>query len=153
MLKKILFQTHWLLGITAGVVLGIVGATGALLSFEGLIQAWINREVRTVETRATPALPLAQLAAEARRQMPDHRLVSLALSASPTDSVRATFSPNAPPVPGANAVRGGGGRGSPPTQTRYLDPYTRALVAAARTRGQEFFRGTRSLHRWLACAS
>lgn len=149
MLKKILFQTHWLLGITAGVVLGIVGATGALLSFEGPIQAWLNREVRTVETRATPALPLDQLAAEARRQMPEHRLVSLALSASPTDSVRATFAPNAPPAPDASAARGGGGRGAAPTQTRYLDPYTGTLIAGAGTRGQEFFRGTRSLHRWL----
>lgn len=146
MLKKILFQTHWLLGITAGVVLGIVGATGALLSFEGPIQTWLNRDVRTVAAQSTPALPLDQLAAEARRQMPEHRLVSLALSSRPTDSVRATFAPNAPAALEANAR--GGARGAP-TQTRYLDPYSGALIPGAGARGQEFFRGTRSLHRWL----
>jgi sulfite reductase (NADPH) flavoprotein alpha-component len=42
MLKKILFQTHWLIGITAGVVLALVGLTGAVLSFEKEIVASLN---------------------------------------------------------------------------------------------------------------
>jgi sulfite reductase (NADPH) flavoprotein alpha-component len=42
-LKKILFQAHWLVGITAGVILAIVGATGAILAFETPIQNWLNR--------------------------------------------------------------------------------------------------------------
>jgi uncharacterized iron-regulated membrane protein len=32
--RKVLFQLHWIFGITVGLVLAIVGATGALLSFE-----------------------------------------------------------------------------------------------------------------------
>ncbi len=34
MTRRILFQIHWFLGITAGFVLAVMGVTGALLSFE-----------------------------------------------------------------------------------------------------------------------
>jgi uncharacterized iron-regulated membrane protein len=33
-LKKILFQLHWLLGISAGLVLALMGVTGAAYSFQ-----------------------------------------------------------------------------------------------------------------------
>jgi sulfite reductase (NADPH) flavoprotein alpha-component len=42
MLKNILFQTHWIIGITAGVVLALVGLTGAVLAFEKQIVAALN---------------------------------------------------------------------------------------------------------------
>src|SRR5688572_14755855 len=42
MLRNILFQAHWLMGITAGVVLALVGVTGAMLSFEKQIVAALN---------------------------------------------------------------------------------------------------------------
>ena len=34
MFKNVLFQLHWLLGITAGAVLALMGLSGAMLSFE-----------------------------------------------------------------------------------------------------------------------
>lgn len=34
MFKNVLFQLHWLLGITAGAVLAVMGLSGAVLSFE-----------------------------------------------------------------------------------------------------------------------
>ncbi|MET3827791.1 putative iron-regulated membrane protein [Sphingomonas sp. PvP055] len=34
MAKRILFQIHWFLGITAGIVLAVMGVTGAAMSFE-----------------------------------------------------------------------------------------------------------------------
>ena len=43
MLKKVWFQLHWLFGITAGLVLAVVGLTGALLSFEDEIVSLLNR--------------------------------------------------------------------------------------------------------------
>ena len=33
MVKNAIFQIHWFLGITAGLVLAVVGVTGAMLSF------------------------------------------------------------------------------------------------------------------------
>ena len=32
--KKVLFQLHWFFGISAGLVLALMGVTGALYSFE-----------------------------------------------------------------------------------------------------------------------
>jgi sulfite reductase (NADPH) flavoprotein alpha-component len=55
MLKNAFFQVHWFVGITAGIVLGIVGFTGGMLSFEHQIVDWLNRDVRSVEARAEAA--------------------------------------------------------------------------------------------------
>ncbi len=32
--RAILFRLHWALGLTAGLILAVMGATGALLSYE-----------------------------------------------------------------------------------------------------------------------
>lgn len=131
MLKKILFQAHWLVGITAGIILAIVGTTGAILAFETPIQNWLNRDVRTVVQPTTAALSLDALTAAIARQAPDKRMTSLQISADPAAAVRLVFA--------------GPGRG----ETRYVNPYTGALIDGEVNRGQGFFRTTRSIHRWL----
>ncbi|HEU0153424.1 MAG TPA: PepSY-associated TM helix domain-containing protein, partial [Arenimonas sp.] len=138
MFKTLVFQLHWLLGITAGVVLAVVGVTGAMLSFEdGLLKA-INPGVMTVAPQAA-ALPPADLLARVGDQWPDRALQSLTLSSDPRDAARVVFAP----APGA-AAAGGRARG----ETRYVDPYTGALLAPPR--GEGFFRTTMQVHRWLA---
>ncbi|WP_390890075.1 PepSY domain-containing protein, partial [Leclercia adecarboxylata] len=42
MLKTIIFQLHWLLGITAGTVLAVMGLSGATLAFEDEIMRAAN---------------------------------------------------------------------------------------------------------------
>ncbi len=44
MFKKIIFQLHWFFGISAGLVLAVMGITGALYSFEGEITRALNSE-------------------------------------------------------------------------------------------------------------
>ena len=45
--RNAVFQVHWLLGITAGVVLALVGFTGGMLSFEDeLLKAGAYRVYR-----------------------------------------------------------------------------------------------------------
>jgi sulfite reductase (NADPH) flavoprotein alpha-component len=141
MFKKILFQAHWLVGITAGIILGIVGATGAILAFETPIQNWLNRDVRTVMQPGTAALSLDALTEAIRKQAPAKRIASLQMSADPTTAVRIVFAPD------ANAA--GAGRGPGRGETRYANPYTGELIAGESNRGQGFFRTTRSIHRWL----
>lgn len=141
MLKKILFQAHWLVGITAGVILAIVGATGAILAFETPIQNWLNRDVRNVAQPGPSALPLDALTETIREQAPGKRIASLQVSADPTATVRIVFAPDA----NANASSRGPARG----ETRYANPYTGELIAGEVNRGQAFFRTTRSIHRWL----
>lgn len=60
MLKKILFQIHWFFGITAGLVLALMGITGALYSFEDEILDALNPDVLLVQERAA-TLPAPEL--------------------------------------------------------------------------------------------
>ena len=60
MFKNVLFQLHWLLGITAGTVLAIMGLSGAALSFEDEIVRALNADVADVAQRhAAGEQPLA----------------------------------------------------------------------------------------------
>ncbi|RMO90551.1 Iron-uptake factor [Pseudomonas syringae pv. tagetis] len=58
MLKKVLFQLHWFFGITAGLVLALMGITGALYSFEDEILDVLNPDTLLVEERAAALPPL-----------------------------------------------------------------------------------------------
>ncbi|WP_157836468.1 PepSY-associated TM helix domain-containing protein, partial [Xanthomonas sp. SHU 308] len=42
MIKSLLFQLHWLLGISAGLVLSVMGLSGATLAFEDEIVRLAN---------------------------------------------------------------------------------------------------------------
>lgn len=140
MLRKILFQTHWFLGITAGLVLALVGVTGAMLSYEHAVLRAINPGVMTVQPGGRTPLPPAELLARVAGEAPGRAVQSLTLSAEPTDAARVGFAPapGAPPGPG----------GRPRGETRWLDPYTGELLG--QPRGEAFFRTTMQLHRWLA---
>jgi sulfite reductase (NADPH) flavoprotein alpha-component len=48
-LKKVLFQVHWFFGITAGLVLALMGITGALYSFEDEIVDALNPDTLFVQ--------------------------------------------------------------------------------------------------------
>lgn len=50
-MKKVLFQLHWFFGITAGLVLTLMGITGALYSFEDEILDALNPHVLLVQER------------------------------------------------------------------------------------------------------
>ncbi|BAP43260.1 oxidoreductase FAD/NAD(P)-binding [Pseudomonas sp. StFLB209] len=56
--KKVLFQLHWFFGISAGLVLALMGVTGALYSFEEEILDAINPDVLLVEKRDAPLPPV-----------------------------------------------------------------------------------------------
>jgi len=131
-MKKFWSQAHWLVGITAGVVLALVGATGAILSFEDEVQNWLNRDVRQVEVRDTAPLAPDALLARIREQRPDARVASLQFSSEPDAAVRASL-----------------GR----QNTLYVDPYSGAIASGEGTTGRDFFRNVRSLHRWLVAGT
>src|SRR5690349_4397140 len=92
MLKLAWFQIHWLIGITAGIVLAVVGLTGAMLSFEHEMKIWINPGVMTVATGTAP-LPADALLARIEPLHPGRRVTSLALSSDPSDAVRVVLAP------------------------------------------------------------
>lgn len=140
MFKNAIFQIHWFLGITAGVVLAVVGVTGAMLSFEHDLLKAMNAGVMTVPVDGRTPLAPAELVARITRAEPGKAITSLTLSSEPGDSARVGFAPppGAPPGPG----------GRPRGENRYVDPYSGELLAAPR--GEGFFRTTMQIHRWLA---
>ena len=146
MMKKLWFQVHWLLGITAGVVLALMGVTGALLSFEEDLLRWMNPGVMTAMPRAESPLPPHELLARVQAALPEKRLTGLNLSADPQDAVRVGFASSGTSQGGQG--RPAGQRGGRRTEWRYVDPYTGEVLGEPR--GQAFFRFTTELHRWLA---
>ena len=136
--RNAIFQVHWFLGITAGIVLALVGATGAMLSFEHEILKALNPGVITVAARGEALAP-EELVARIRAQQPEAKLQSLALSADPEEAAKVGFAAK------AGAPKGPGGRAR--GESRYVDPYSGELLA--KPRGEGFFRTTMQLHRWL----
>ncbi len=139
MFKNLIFQLHWLLGITAGVVLAVVGITGAMLSFEHDLLKAMNPGVMTVTAQAQALTP-AELLARIAVAEPEKTIQSLSLAGDPQESARVGFAPAADAKPGP----GGRVRG----ETRYVNPYSGELLG--QPRGEGFFRFTMQVHRWLA---
>src|SRR3546814_16176837 len=55
--RNAIFQLHWFFGITAGIVLAIVGVTGGLLSFEDELLKALNPGVMTVQPQGERLAP------------------------------------------------------------------------------------------------
>ena len=134
MLKTVLFQTHWFLGITAGLVLMVVGFTGGMLSFEDDIIRWLSPGVITVEPEPGGALAPSELVERVAAAEPAKTVSGLTLSSDPETSARVMFAP----PPGEGRRRG---------ETRYVDPYSGTLLGEPT--GEKFFRSVMGLHRWL----
>jgi len=131
-LKKTLFQLHWFFGITAGLVLALMGITGAAVSFQDEILRALNPSVLHVEKREAGVLPPAELvrkleAAEGKT------VAMLWVERDSGNAARVAFTP--PP---------GERRG----QMRYFDPYTGEYLGDAM--GQDVFGFVLQLHRFLA---
>ena len=131
MLKKTLFQLHWFFGITAGLVLALMGLTGAAVSFQDEILRALNPTVLSVEKREAGVLPPAELVRTLERT--EGKTVSMLWVESESgNAARVFFTP--PP---------GERRG----QMRYFDPYTGDYMGDVV--GQDVFGFILQLHRFL----
>ena len=136
MLRRVLFRLHWLIGLSASVVLAIVGATGALMAYEDELLRALNPGVLTLPARSGPAPTLPQVAAQARAAMPQRPVTFITAASDPTEPWRVWYA--WPP-----GKRGGSSRG----ELRYIDAGTGTLLPEAR--GQRFFATVKLLHRTL----
>lgn len=132
MLKKTLFQLHWFFGISAGLVLALMGITGAAYSFQDEILRALNPTVLTVQKQPAGVLPPAELVR--KLEATEGKAVAMLWVESESgNAARVFFTP--PP---------GERRG----QMRYFDPYTGDYLGDAV--GQDFFGLMLQLHRFLA---
>lgn len=132
MFKKTLFQLHWFFGITAGLVLALMGITGATVSFQDEILDWLNPTVLKVQKLDGGVLPPAELVRKV--EATEGKQVAMIWGGIDTDSASRIFFT---PPPGER-------RG----QLRYVDPYTGDYQGDVS--GLGFFNLMLQLHRFLA---
>ncbi|MEK1940907.1 MAG: sulfite reductase flavoprotein subunit alpha [Pseudomonas sp.] len=132
MVKKALFQLHWFFGITAGLVLALMGTTGALYSFQEEISTALNPDILQIQVRDSGVLPPAQLAEKIQTAagMP---ISGLRVFTQENKASQVFFMPKP------------GERRGP---MRYFDPYTGELLGEPS--GKAFFDLMFQLHRFLA---
>ncbi len=123
------------MGITAGVVLAVVGITGGMMSFERQIMEAISPSIIHVEVTGERLTPDA-IAERFHAQGSDARVEQITLW---PEADRSALLRLAPP-PGER-------RG----ESIYINPYTGELLG--KVTGEQFFRTVRSLHRWLLIPS
>ncbi|MCG7372539.1 sulfite reductase flavoprotein subunit alpha [Pseudomonas luteola] len=131
-MKKLLFQLHWFMGITAGLVLVIIGVTGAAYSFEPEISNLINRSAAVEERMAGKALAPYELIKRVEAYE-GKKVTGLWADLVLNSNVRVFFEP--PP----------GERRGP---MRFVDAYTGEVLSEPI--GADFFGLMLRLHRFLA---
>lgn len=129
-MRTALFQIHWFLGLTAGLVLMVLGATGGLLSVEDEVTGLISPDIVSVPVREAPRLTPDALIARLKDEAPGRHVTLMVLNGAPDRAAQVRLAD-------------GSGRG----RETYVDPYDGRILGPAR--GEEFFHFVRRLHRWL----
>lgn len=131
MIKKTLFQIHWFLGITAGLILSIIGVTGAIYSYDQQILEWANPQSYTVKVENTAKLTPAQIYQHFQLQQPEMQInsITIAQAANASSSI--------------NIVKEGARKG----KTLLINPYNAEILPEVK--GQDFFQLIQQIHRYL----
>lgn len=79
MFKKFLFQIHWFLGISAGLILSIMGVTGAIYSYDQQILKWVNTDSYVVQAQSSPKLTLLSFTSISQQSSLKLKLIALQL--------------------------------------------------------------------------
>jgi len=138
-IRRALYQLHWLLGITAGVVLSVMGLTGATMAFEDEIMTALSHGIVAVPVRtAEPTLSPDVLLARFIEQSPDSIPTKLTVFPEPGKSARLIYRPRSEAGLAAEEDN---------TDGTWLNPYTGEVLGKAV--GERFFDTVRSLHRYL----
>ena len=135
--KTIWFKIHWFLGITAGIILMVVGFSGAIMSFEKEIMNVINKDsYRVLAQDGVEKLSTKELLEKFQYQLPEAKINSISFSNDKTSSTV------------INVAAKGEGKESRKGINYYVNPYDATILPELK--GKEFFSFVLSLHRWLA---
>jgi len=125
--RRILFWAHLCAGVSAGIIVLIMSATGVLLAYESEMLAWAGHAAYHAPTAAT-ALTADRLAEAARAASPNAGRANLRFDADPSAPVTVEL----------------GRQGS-----ILLDAYTGAVIPDPAANLRQFFRTVENWHRWL----
>jgi sulfite reductase (NADPH) flavoprotein alpha-component len=129
--KSAFLQIHSVIGLAISLILGLIGMTGAMLSFEDEIVAALNRDVAHVEVRSASVLMPDALVALVQAVPAAGKVGAVTMSSDPGATVRIRF------------ARGEGAERS----SVYVDPYDGRVLSVMH--GEVFFVTLRNLHRFL----
>jgi sulfite reductase (NADPH) flavoprotein alpha-component len=132
--KKLLFKIHLILGLTAGVVLLIIGLTGAILSFQTEIINSINKDSYIVEVQESKRLSAKELLEKFQEKLPSSKINSFTFSQDEKSSFVINVAEE------GKAARKG--------VNYYINPYTAELLP--NVKGEGFFKFVENIHRRLA---
>ncbi|WEH99126.1 sulfite reductase flavoprotein subunit alpha [Acinetobacter soli] len=122
---------HWFLGISAGLILALMGVTGAIYSYDQQILKLINQDSYVVQAQNTPKLTPAQLYQHFEQRQPDLKINSITIAKDATASST------------VNIQKEGERRG----YNMMVNPYTAEVLPEIKGRG--FFQFVQQLHRNL----
>jgi uncharacterized iron-regulated membrane protein len=128
-IRKIVFWSHLVIGIIAGIVILSMTVTGSILSFERQITAWAERDVRHIEPPSgAQRLEPEALLQRFKEQLPEARPSEIAFFADPHSTAQVSV-----------------GR----EKRYYLNPYTGDLLGEGSPQLRAFFALITEWHRWF----
>ena len=127
--RKSIFWLHLSAGLSAGLIVAVMSATGAAIAFEEEILGWIDRDVRTVAVpkHATP-LTLDEIDAAVKTQRPELRITNRIV-----------------PRAANQAYEFRAGR----VGAVYVNPYTGQVLEPKSKAAHDFLHKLEEWHRWL----
>jgi sulfite reductase (NADPH) flavoprotein alpha-component len=155
MFRWITVQLHWLLGITLGVVLALMGITGALISFDDDLLALMNRDVVTVATPTITRLSMNELIERLQIAQPNTQVTSVTVFSEANHSARVVLTPNAPRDTANGQATSSATKPvnkeapRPRGDTRYVNPYTGELLGDKQLLGQASLKTIERIHRGM----
>ena len=126
-MRRVVFWMHLIAGVSAGVVVVVMAATGLVLTYERQLVAWSERHYRTPAPAAGTRVPIDLLVGVAADR------------AAPAGATVTIARDEAAPVIVAR------GR----TDMIFVGPYSGQIVGRGHTRWRAFFRTVTAWHRWL----
>lgn len=132
--KSFWFQIHWFFGFVFGILLLIIGVSGAVLSYEKEISQSINKDTYFVEvSQDKQILTTKEILEKYQVQNPDSKINSISFSSDKSSSVVLNVASKDPKNRRGESI--------------YLNPYTAEVLP--QIVGKDFFMFFFSLHRWL----
>ena len=128
--KKLLFKIHLILGLIAGVILLIIGLTGAILSFQTEIINSINKDSYIVEVQDSQRLSTKELLEKFQEKLPSSKINALTFY----EDEKSSFVINI----------AGEGKAARKGVNFYINPYTADLLP--NVKGEVFFTFIEDIH-------
>lgn len=132
--KKIWFKIHLYLGLTAGIILMVIGITGAIISFQKEILWLVNKDSYVVQVSGTK-LSEKQIIDNFKLKFPESKIRALTINSDPTSSVVINIASNAKGKAGRKGIN------------YYINPYNSEILP--NVKGAKAFKFIELVHRGL----